>query len=78
MSALRDLESRVFDRINPAVRFAVTRYVLAVGVFVAVVVFGLVSMLGLGVDLLPAVNIPAVVVAHLLSRAPPRRSWTSR
>jgi HAE1 family hydrophobic/amphiphilic exporter-1 len=71
VSALRDLESRVFERINPAVRFAVTRYVLAIGVFVAVVVFGLLSVLHLGVDLLPAVNIPAVVVSTSYPGATP-------
>jgi HAE1 family hydrophobic/amphiphilic exporter-1 len=59
---MRDLETTVFNRINPAVNFSVTRYVLAIGVFVAIVVFGIVSMLGLGVDLLPAVNIPFVQV----------------
>ena len=62
MKSLRDYEAKVFNRINPAVNFSVTRYVLAIGIFVAVVVFGIVSTLGLGVDLLPAVNIPAVVV----------------
>ncbi len=72
MSALRDPESRVFDRINPLVRFAVRRYVLAIGVFVAVVAFGLVSVLRLGVDLLPAVNIPAVVVSTSYPGATPQ------
>ena len=63
--------SKVLQRINPVVNFSVTRYVLAIGVFVAIVVFGLVSMLGLGVDLLPAVNIPAVVVRILYPGASP-------
>ncbi len=63
--------SKVVQRINPAVNFSVTRYVLAVGVFAAVVVFGIFSMLGLGVDLLPAVNIPAVVVRILYPGATP-------
>jgi hydrophobic/amphiphilic exporter-1 (mainly G- bacteria), HAE1 family len=62
MSTLRDLQAKVFDRINPAVRFSVTRYVLSIGFFVAVVAFGLISTRNLGVDLLPAVNIPVVVV----------------
>jgi len=62
MKTLRSLESKVFERINPLVSFSVRRYVLAVGLFVAVVAFGFVSMLGLGVDLLPAINIPAVVI----------------
>jgi HAE1 family hydrophobic/amphiphilic exporter-1 len=71
VSALRDLENRIFERINPAVRFAVTRYVLAIGVFVAVVAFGLVSVLHLGVDLLPEVNIPAVVIVTSYPGATP-------
>ncbi len=62
MKSLRSLETTVFERVNPLVSFSVRRYVLAVGLFVAVVAFGIVSTLGLGVDLLPAINIPAVVV----------------
>ncbi len=71
MNTLRDLESRIYNRVNPAVRFSVTRYVLAIGIFVAVVVFGFVSVLGLGVDLLPAVNVPAVVVVTSYPGATP-------
>jgi hypothetical protein len=33
---LRGYEQRIFERINPAVRFSVTRYVLIVGFFAAV------------------------------------------
>jgi hydrophobic/amphiphilic exporter-1 (mainly G- bacteria), HAE1 family len=62
MKSLRSLETKVFERINPLVSFSVRRYVLAVGLFLAVFVFGVVSFLNLGVDLLPAINIPAVVV----------------
>ena len=62
MKSLRSLEETIFNRINPAVSFSVRRYVLAIGIFVAIVVFGLVSTLGLGVDLLPAINVPVVVV----------------
>jgi HAE1 family hydrophobic/amphiphilic exporter-1 len=62
MKTLRSYEAKVFERINPLVSFSVRRYVLAVGLFVAVVAFGLISMLGLGIDLLPAINIPAVVI----------------
>src|SRR5208337_1251961 len=62
MKALRDYESKVFDKINPLVNFSIRRYVLAIGIFVAVVIFGIVSTLGLGVDLLPNIVIPAVVV----------------
>ncbi len=78
MSARRELESEgararpsSSEGINAAVRFAVSRYVLAIGLFVAVVAFGLVSVLRLGVDLLPAVNIPAVVVVTSYPGATP-------
>jgi hydrophobic/amphiphilic exporter-1 (mainly G- bacteria), HAE1 family len=71
MRSLRDIETTVFNRINPAVDFSVRRYVLAIGVFVAVVVFGIVSMRGLGVDLLPAVNIPVVMVVTSYPGATP-------
>ena len=63
MNSVKDYESQLFDRINPAVKFSVTRYVLAIGVFVAIVAFGLYCTLGLGVDLLPAVNVPSVNVS---------------
>jgi HAE1 family hydrophobic/amphiphilic exporter-1 len=68
---LRDLEATVFNRVNPAVGFSVRRYVLAVGIFVAIFTFGIVSMLGLGVDLLPAINIPVVVVSTQFPGATP-------
>ncbi len=71
MKSLRDFEATIFNRVNPAVSFSVTRYVLAIGIFVAIVVFGLVSMLGLGVDLLPAVNIPVVQVITSFPGATP-------
>ncbi len=63
MNTVKDFENKVFQRINPAVRFSVSRYVLAIGVFVAIVAFGLVSVFGLGVDLLPSVNVPSVNVS---------------
>ncbi len=62
MDTLRDFETKIFNRVNPAVKFSVTRYVLAVGIFLAIVIFGLISFFGLGVDLLPSVTIPVVVV----------------
>jgi len=71
MATLRELQAQLFDKINPAVKFSVTRYVLAVGFFIAVVVFGLVSTVNLGVDLLPTVNIPVVVVNVSYSGASP-------
>ncbi len=49
-------------RISPFVRFSVARYVLAIGLFGAVVVFGFLAARNLGVDLLPSVNVPVVSV----------------
>ena len=63
MPTLREIQAQIFDRINPAVQFSVNRYVLAVGIFVAVAAFGLVATLNLGVDLMPSVNIPVVNVS---------------
>jgi HAE1 family hydrophobic/amphiphilic exporter-1 len=63
MNTLKQQEAKIFNRVNPAVRFSVTRYVLAIGIFVAIVAFGLVSTLLLGVDLMPSVSIPAVNVS---------------
>jgi hydrophobic/amphiphilic exporter-1 (mainly G- bacteria), HAE1 family len=71
MKSLRDLEATVFNKINPAVSFSITRYVLAIGIFVAVVVFGIISTFSLGVDLLPAVNIPVVLVVTQFPGATP-------
>ncbi|MGA2613502.1 MAG: efflux RND transporter permease subunit [Spirochaetia bacterium] len=62
MNTLRNYEAKVFNKINPLVNFSVTRYVLAIGIFVAVAIFGIASIRGLGVDLLPNIVIPAVVV----------------
>jgi len=62
MATLRELQDQLFNRVNPLVEFSVRKYVLAVGFFVAVVVFGLVSTLRLGVDLMPSVTIPVVFI----------------
>ncbi|MGO9413415.1 MAG: efflux RND transporter permease subunit, partial [Spirochaetia bacterium] len=71
MNTLRNYEAKIFNKINPLVNFSVTRYVFAVGIFVAVLVFGLVSLGGLGVDLLPDIQIPAVVVKTVYAGATP-------
>ncbi|MDA8425806.1 MAG: efflux RND transporter permease subunit [Treponema sp.] len=63
MSKVRDAETQFFNKINPAVKFSVTRYVLAIGIFVAVVAFGLVSTGSLGIDLLPKIVVPVVTVS---------------
>jgi len=71
MSNLRDFESRIFTRVNPLVKFSVTRYVLSIAVFVAVVVFGVVGLLGLGVDLMPSVTFPSISVGVTYTGASP-------
>ncbi len=71
MNSTKDYEAQLFNRVNPAVKFSVTRYVLSIGIFVAIVTFGIVSMFGLGVDLLPAVNIPSVNISTSYSGASP-------
>jgi HAE1 family hydrophobic/amphiphilic exporter-1 len=71
MSALKDFEARVFSRVNPAIKFSVTRYVLSIAIFVAVVAFGLVCTFALGVDLMPSVPIPVVNVSTVYSGAGP-------
>ena len=71
MKTLRDYENKIFNKINPLVRFSVTRYVLAIGIFVAVLVFGIISLVSLGVDLLPSIQIPAVVVKTTYPGATP-------
>jgi len=71
MRSLREMESTVFNRVNPVVGFSVRRYVLAIGVFVAIVAFGIISALGLGVDLLPQVNVPVVLVVTTFPGATP-------
>jgi len=71
MSALRDFETKIFNRINPVVKFSVTRYVLAIGFFVAIVAFGLLSTFSLGVDQFPSINIPYIVVSTTYTGATP-------
>jgi len=58
-------------RVNPLVGLSVARYVLAIGIFVGVVVFGLIETNNLGVDLLPTTNIPVVMVATSYPGASP-------
>ena len=72
MKTLRDYEAKIFNKINPLVRFSVTRYVLAVGIFVAVLVFGIVS-LGLArvSTSCRSIQIPAVVVKTTYPGATP-------
>lgn len=72
MKTTREVQARIFDKINPAVRFSITRYVFAVGVFVAIFAFGLISVLNLGVDQFPSLNFPFVVVSTSYPGASPR------
>jgi len=71
MNTTRELQAKIFDRINPAVRFSVTRYVFAIGVFVAIFAFGLISFFNLGVDQFPSINFPYVVVTTAYPGASP-------
>lgn len=71
MKTLRQMEEKLFNKVNPAIRFSVGRYVLSIGIFVSIVVFGIVSLFGLGVDLFPTINIPVVVVATSYTGATP-------
>jgi hydrophobic/amphiphilic exporter-1 (mainly G- bacteria), HAE1 family len=58
-------------RVNPAIAFSVSRYVLTLGIFVAIVIFGLVAAIGVGVDLLPKFDIPIVAVTTSYPGATP-------
>lgn len=62
MKPFRELQTALFERVNPLVNFSVTRYVLSVAIFVGVVVFGFLSMRSLGVSQLPSISIPIVAV----------------
>jgi hydrophobic/amphiphilic exporter-1 (mainly G- bacteria), HAE1 family len=68
---LKQFEDKVFNRVNPAVKFSVTRYVLAIAIFVAIFAFGVVCMLTLGVDLMPSISIPVVNVSTIYTGASP-------
>ncbi|MBF6594621.1 MAG: efflux RND transporter permease subunit [Thermaceae bacterium] len=62
MRPLKELQAQLFDRVNPLVGFSVARYVFSIGLFAAVVAFGLLAATRLGVDLLPSPNIPVVAI----------------
>ncbi len=67
----RALQQKLWDKVNPIVGFSVTRYVLSIGIFVGVVVFGFISTRSLGVDLLPTITIPVVSVNTTYTGASP-------
>ena len=60
---------------NRLIRFFVDNYVLTFSIFGALVLFGVVSALRLGIDLLPEFEIPivAVVTAFMTMRRGPKR-----
>ena len=71
MSKVREFQAKIYEKINPAVGFSVRRYVFAIGVFVAIFAFGLISIINLGVDLFPSINFPFVVVSTTYPGASP-------
>ncbi|WP_412027456.1 efflux RND transporter permease subunit [Deinococcus yunweiensis] len=68
---IRKVGKGMFSGVNPVVGFSVARYVLAIGIFIGVVVFGFISTRSLGVDLLPSTTIPVVTVSTSYSGASP-------
>jgi hydrophobic/amphiphilic exporter-1 (mainly G- bacteria), HAE1 family len=56
---------------NPAIRFMISRYVLAIGVFLAIVLFGLVAIPNLGLNLYPTLSIPTLAVTTTYSGGTP-------
>jgi hydrophobic/amphiphilic exporter-1 (mainly G- bacteria), HAE1 family len=47
---------------NAAIKFVVSRFVLTMGVFLSIVLFGLVAVPGLGLNLYPSLSIPTLAV----------------
>jgi len=58
-------------QINPAIKFSVGRYVFSIGIFVAVVLLGIISIPKLGVDLLPNFEVPVLAVSTGYTGATP-------
>jgi hydrophobic/amphiphilic exporter-1 (mainly G- bacteria), HAE1 family len=56
---------------NAAVQFSVQRYVLTIGAFVAVVLFGLIATIGLPINLQPKLDIPVVAISTSLPGSTP-------
>ncbi|WP_229664849.1 efflux RND transporter permease subunit, partial [Deinococcus wulumuqiensis] len=57
--------------IHPLVRFSVKNYVFSIGIFVMVVLLGLVSTFRLGVELLPNFEVPVLAVSTTYPGANP-------
>jgi HAE1 family hydrophobic/amphiphilic exporter-1 len=71
MKTTKNYEAQIFSRINPAVNFSVTRYVLAIAIFVAIVAFGILCTLTLGVDLMPSVTTPVINISTIYTGSSP-------
>lgn len=71
MKTLKQQEAKIFERINPAISFSVRRYVLAIGIFIAICAFGVLCCFLLGIDLMPSVSIPAVNISTSYSGSSP-------
>ncbi len=63
--------SEPLPRINPAINFSVARYVFSIGIFVAVVLLGLLNATRLGVELLPNFEVPILAVSTSYGGATP-------
>ncbi len=63
--------SEPLPKINPAINFSVARYVFSIGIFVAVVLLGLLNTTRLGVELLPNFEVPILAVSTGYSGATP-------
>ncbi|MCP2015432.1 HAE1 family hydrophobic/amphiphilic exporter-1 [Deinococcus sp. HSC-46F16] len=57
--------------VHPAVRFSVRNYVFSIGIFVMVVLFGLLATTRLGVELLPSFEVPVLAVSTAYPGATP-------
>lgn len=60
-------------RLNPAVAFSVRQYVFSIGIFVALVLMGLIATFRLGVDLLPSFEVPVLAVTTSYPGANPEQ-----
>lgn len=71
MKSVKHFETSVFNRVNPAIKFSVTRFVLAIAIFVAIVAFGILCTFTLGVDLMPSISVPVVNISTSYTGASP-------
>ncbi|MCV5632522.1 efflux RND transporter permease subunit, partial [Escherichia coli] len=57
--------------VHPAVRFSVRNYVFSIGIFLMVVLLGLIASTRLGVELLPNFEVPVLAVSTSYPGATP-------